>query len=55
MFRGMEQGWFTGKKLGDYFSADTDDPVNARRIINGNDKDTLIAGYHQKFLTAVGG
>lgn len=55
MFRGMAEGWFTGKKLPDYFNDTTNDSVNARRIINGNDKDTLIAGYHDKFLVAVGG
>lgn len=53
LFRGMAEGWFTGKKLGDYFDADTDDPVNARRIINGNDCDTKIAGYYDLFLAAV--
>jgi hypothetical protein len=53
MFRGMAEGWFTGVALGDYFNEDTDDPVNARRIINGNDDDTLIAGYHRTFLEAL--
>lgn len=53
LFRGCAEGWWTGKKLGDYFNEDTDDPVNARQIVNGNDKDTLIAGYHDQFLTAV--
>lgn len=53
IFRGMSEGWFTGKKLSQYFNATVNDPVNARRIVNGNDKDTLIAGYHNKFLTAL--
>jgi hypothetical protein len=53
LFRGCAEGWFTGKKLGDYFSDFDDDPVNARQIINGNDKDTLIAGYYENFLTAL--
>ena len=53
MFRGMAEGWFTTRKLGDYFSEDTDDPINARQIINGNDKDELIAGYHDTFLDAL--
>jgi hypothetical protein len=53
MFRGMAEGWFTGMQLGDYFNEVTDDPKNARRIINGNDQDTLIAGYHDQFLTAL--
>ena len=53
LFRGMAEGWFTGRKLGQYFNDDTDDPVNARQIINGNDKDKLIAGYHWLFLDAL--
>jgi hypothetical protein len=53
LFRGMEQGWFTGKKLSQYFNDSKDDPVNARQIINGNDDDDLIAGYHKKFLAAL--
>lgn len=50
---GMEEGWFTGKKLGDYFGAKVDDPTNARRIINGTDKAATVAGYHAHFLTAI--
>ena len=53
MFRGMAEGWFTGRKLGQYFNDDTDDPVNARQIINGNDCDDEIAGYHATFLAAL--
>lgn len=53
LFRGMAEGWFTGRKLGQYFDETTDDAVNARQIINGNDKDTLIAGYHADFLAAL--
>ena len=53
LFRGCAEGWFTGKKLGQYFSESKDDPVNARQIVNGNDDDTLIAGYHDKFLAAL--
>ena len=53
MFRGMAEGWFTGRKLGQYFSDDKDDPVNARQIINGNDQDTKIAAYYDMFLDAV--
>jgi len=53
MFRGMAEGWFTGRKLGQYFNDATDDAVNARQIINGNDDDTLIAAYHDQFLVAL--
>ncbi len=54
MFYGMEHGTFTGKKLADYFDATTDDPVNARRIINGTDKAEEIAAIHYDFLAALG-
>lgn len=53
LFRGMAEGWFTGRKLGHYFDEETDDPINARQIINGNDDDTLIAGHYDKFLIAL--
>jgi putative chitinase len=53
LFRGMAEGWFTGKKLGQFFNETKDDPVNARQIINGNDCDDQIAGYHREFLGAL--
>jgi putative chitinase len=53
LFSGMQDGDFTGKSLTDYFDADTDDPRNARRIINGTDKADTIAGYHKSFLSAL--
>ena len=53
MFSGMIKGWFTGKKLADYFNEVEDKPVGARRIVNGQDKAKEIAGYHHKFLAAI--
>ena len=53
LFRGCAEGWYTGRKLGQYFNDEKNDPVNARQIINGNDDDTLIAGYHYTFLDAL--
>lgn len=53
LFRGMAEGWFTGKKLGQYFNATKEDPENARQIVNGNDDDKLIAGYYDTFLAAL--
>jgi predicted chitinase len=55
MFRGMAEGWFTGAKLGQYFNDTVDDPVGARRIINGTDCAYEIADYHQIFLSALNG
>lgn len=53
MFEGMIEGWFTTKKLSDYFNAKGHDPVNARRIINGKDKAELIKDYYYHFVTAL--
>lgn len=53
LFDGMLYGMFTGKKLSDYFNDTKEDPVNARRIINGTDKAKLVAGYYKNFLDAI--
>lgn len=54
MLRGSSSfGDFTGKCLEMYFNEVTDDPIGARRIINGTDKAQLIAGHHEKFLIAL--
>ncbi len=58
MFEGMldpcsEVGGFTGLALDDFFSATKDDPVGARRIINGFDQAEPIAAHHRKFLAAI--
>jgi predicted chitinase len=53
MFKGMEEGSFTGKKLSDFFNATTENWKNARRIINGNDCDEMIAVYAKKFYAAI--
>lgn len=50
MFEGMQRGTFTGKKLSNYFSKTANDPVNARRIINGTDRAADIATIHKQFL-----
>lgn len=58
LFDGMLKGKFTGKRLGDYFSADQsgvnkEDPEGARRVVNGTDKASLIAGYYRNFLDSI--
>lgn len=55
LFEGMTKGAssfgdFTGKCLEMYFNENTENPIGARKIINGTDKAELIAGYHNKFL-----
>ena len=49
LVRGMEEGWFTGKTLDDYMP----DYRAARRIVNGTDRASLIAGYAQTFERAL--
>jgi hypothetical protein len=53
LYDGMTIGWFTGVGLPKYFNATTEDPVNARRIVNGTDQAQTIAGYYQKFKAAI--
>lgn len=53
LYDGMIWGWFTGVGLPDFFDRDTEDPVNARKIVNALDKAELIAGYYEKFKDAL--
>lgn len=53
MLLGMKEGWFTGKKLSNYFNQSLKDYTNARRIINGTDKAKLVAGYAAVFERAL--
>jgi len=53
MFAGMTEGWFTGKKLDDYFNWNKEDWINARRIINGTDKAQLISSYGQDYYNCL--
>lgn len=56
LVRGMEEGWFTAKKLADYLPAALGNEaqfVQARRIINGTDRAQLITSYARKFQDAL--
>lgn len=50
---GMVEGLFTGKSLKDYFSDTKDDPVNARKIVNGLDKAKLVASHYRAFYDSL--
>jgi putative chitinase len=52
-YDGMVYGWFTGVGLPKYFNGTTEDPVNARKIVNGLDCADKIAGYYKKFKPAL--
>ncbi len=51
MSYGMFNGSFTGAKLGDYVLQGRTDYYNARRVVNGTDRASLISGYAQNFQT----
>ena len=58
MIEGMTKGTssfgdFTGRSLEIYFNSTKEDPISARRIINGMDKAILIASYYYKFKNAL--
>ena len=55
MRHGMQEGWFTGKKLETYLpkEADIHQFSNARRIINGLDRAVEIASYALEFQSAL--
>lgn len=57
MRRGMQEGWFTGKKFSDYLPgsgpASLAQFTAARRIINGTDKAAQVADHAVKFQQAL--
>ena len=54
LFLGNREGWWTGRKLGDYIAPPNNvDFVGARHVVNGTDKAQLIAGYAEQFLNAL--
>jgi putative chitinase len=54
LFLGMRDGWFTGRRLAEFFEGGKADWVGARRIINGQDRAALIAGYGEAYAEAIG-
>jgi len=50
---GSLEGWFTGKKLGDYITLSKSDFRGARRIINGTDKASAIATIARAYDAAL--
>jgi len=48
LVRGMREGWFTGKSMGDYSNFSS-----MRRVVNGTDKAALIAGHADDYLAEI--
>lgn len=53
MERGMANGIFTGRRLQDSVNENETDYYEARRVINGKDKASLIAGYAEDFAVCI--
>ena len=53
IFSGMMEGWFTGKKLSDYFNKKKELWISARQIINGTDKAELIKTYALQYYACI--
>jgi len=53
MFKGMEDGIFTGLGFPKFFSGPKEDWVNARKIINGLDRAQKIAVHSKEFYSAI--
>jgi len=52
-FHAMTIGLYTGVSLSQFFNDKKNDPIGARKTINGNDKAILIKGYYDKFLKSI--
>jgi putative chitinase len=54
LFLGNKEGWWTGKRLGDYIKPGIKvDFVGSRAVVNGTDEDDKIAAYAKSFLSAL--
>lgn len=53
MFQGCIEGWFTGKKLGDYLGENRRNYYRARRVVNGLDCAMKIAAYAKRMERAL--
>jgi hypothetical protein len=51
--RRMMRGVFSGRKLADYFNENSDDWINARKIVNGLEKAGAIAQFSHKLYAAI--
>ncbi|MBO3759471.1 glycoside hydrolase family 19 protein [Ciceribacter sp. L1K22] len=50
---GMVKGLFSGRRLGEFFNGTAEDWRGARRIVNGTDREDLVAGYGKAFWRAM--
>lgn len=53
LWRGMQDGLFTGVRLRDYVNAHQTSYIAARKVVNGMDRATIIAGHAATFEKAI--
>jgi hypothetical protein len=53
IIKGMYDGDFTGRSLGQFFTDEVTNWYDARTIVNGHDRATDIANYAERFLNAL--
>lgn len=55
IIQGMIDGWFSAKRLQQYFNETREDWLHARKIVNNMDRAEIIAEYAQKMYSALQG
>lgn len=53
IIRGMIDGYFTARRLSQFFNEEKENWVGARKIVNGTDKGEEVANYARKFYEAL--
>lgn len=54
LFVGLEEGIYSGRRLGQFFNDHVEDPVQARRMVNGLDHADAIASLYWPIKHALG-
>ncbi|MCE4223385.1 hypothetical protein HCU64_06445 [Methylobacterium sp. C25] len=53
LYTGLSEGWYTGKKLSDYFGPGRDNPTAARAMVNPDNEGASIAVIYASFKAAL--
>ncbi|ACL58930.1 hypothetical protein [Methylobacterium nodulans] len=53
LFVGLSEGWYTGRKLSDYFGPGRENPTHARAMVNPDSNGPAIATIHGQFKAAL--
>jgi putative chitinase len=53
LFVGLSEGWYTGKKLSQFFGQGLENPVGARAMVNPDNNGAAIAVTYRAFVNAL--